>query len=209
MLSVKSCLSGRSVDDLAVMSDRAVSSDRTAMAKKKSPNAFTTWVEATLIPRYDTVRAIAELIDMSESGLGRGLKKGTLSVQKLLQLALATEEPPAAVLRAAGKNEEADLLDQLYGASTDALTSSQREVLQLWATIDKADRPHVIFVLQRAAAPALSAEDADDVRRFLEVPEAGRRALLDRLPELPPPALPHKPTQPKRAGLAASPATRG
>lgn len=119
------------------------------------------WVEA-LRARYGTMREIAALIRMSESGFTRGVKRGTLSVENLLDLARVTEEPPSRVLRWAGKTRAAELIELLYGPGADALTASQREVLSLWDGIEDPEARDAVKVV---------------MRRFFTLSEAGRQAL--------------------------------
>jgi len=98
-------------------------------------DSLAVWVKE-LKTRYGTMRVIADKIAMSESGFTRGVKRGTLSVENLLDLARETDTHPSTVLRMAGKARVADLIEQLYGSGQDALTTSQREILGLWAAIN-------------------------------------------------------------------------
>src|SRR5688500_9660289 len=84
--SVKSGPSSPLLAHLAVCPDRHVMSCASEMTEDLAG-----WVES-LRPRYGTMRAIAELIGMTESGFTRGVKRGTLSIENLLDLARVTEE---------------------------------------------------------------------------------------------------------------------
>jgi len=100
------------------------------------------------------MRAVAERIGMSESGFVRGAKRGTLSAENLLALAEAHDEHPAKVLRLAGKDDLAALIERLYGPGLDALTSSQREVLGLWEQIAEERRQPLLYTMRVFAQEA-------------------------------------------------------
>jgi transcriptional regulator with XRE-family HTH domain len=68
---------------------------------------------------------LARKLGMTPSGFGRGMKAGTLSVENLLTLARETGLPPSRVLRAGGKPEFADLIEQLYGQASTRVVSEE------------------------------------------------------------------------------------
>lgn len=82
--------------------------------------------------RFRTATALAAKIDMELSPFSRGVKSGTLNLVNLLKLAKAADEQPSIVLRLAGKGEEADLIEEVYGSGDGALTVSEREMLDAW-----------------------------------------------------------------------------
>lgn len=84
----------------------------------------------TLIARYGTARAVAELIGMSESAFARGVTRGSLSEDNLLRLAAAVGDSPVRVLRLAGKARLADLIESL-GAAPAPLSNEDRILLGL------------------------------------------------------------------------------
>lgn len=94
-------------------------------------DGLASWIEG-LRPRFGTMREIAEQIGMSESGLVRGVKRGTLGLENLLDLARVAEEHPSKVLRLAGKERAAELIEVLYGPGADSLKSSERKLLDAW-----------------------------------------------------------------------------
>jgi hypothetical protein len=111
---------------------------------------FRTWIDR-LRARYGAVRHIAAKIGMTESGFARGIKRGTLSVENLLDLAILLEEPPLKVLRAAGKTRAADLIEQLFDGGGQHLTASQRELIDVWAALEDEGRAFHLPQLQREA----------------------------------------------------------
>lgn len=129
------------------------------------------WVESELRSRYGTIREIAALIGMSESGFSRGVKRGTLSLENLLDLARATEQHPSIVLRRAGKDRVAVLLEELYGSGRDALTASLRELIEIWEGIPDDVRVHLLVLLRHSRHVAAHAGHA----RNATPPEARRR----------------------------------
>ena len=82
---------------------------------------FQQW-EATLITeRFGTQTALANAIGLQLTPFTRGVAVGTFNVMNLLRLARAAEASPSMVLRLAGKGQEADLIEELYGSGRDAL----------------------------------------------------------------------------------------
>jgi hypothetical protein len=67
-------------------------------------------------PRYRTKSALAKAAQVTPSAFGRQVKQGTLGLEPLLQLALATGVPASVVLRKAGKGELAALIESCYGS---------------------------------------------------------------------------------------------
>lgn len=96
---------------------------------------FQVWVAELIQRRFGTATALAAKIDMELSPFSRGVKLGTLNLVNLLKLAKAADEQPSTVLRLAGKNREADLIEEVYGTSHEVLTASDREILALWRTL--------------------------------------------------------------------------
>lgn len=68
---------------------------------------------------------LARKLGMTPSGFGRGIRAGTLSVENLLTLARETGLAPSKVLRAGGKPEFADLIEQLYGQASTRVVSEE------------------------------------------------------------------------------------
>jgi hypothetical protein len=99
------------------------------------------------------MRVIAEGIGMSESGFTRGVKRGTLSIENLLDLARVNDTHPSRVLRMAGKDRVADLLEQLYGPGIDALTASERDVIGAWNRLPTDALRRSFLLLMKAALP--------------------------------------------------------
>jgi hypothetical protein len=95
---------------------------------------------APFLERRGGKRALAEMLGMTPSGLGRGLQARTLSVENLLVLSKAIGRPASEVLRAAGKHETADLLEELYGAARPQLPAQHAELLALFEGLPLAMR---------------------------------------------------------------------
>ena len=125
MPSVKHVPSGRSHAHLVVCPDGQVVSPQLA------ETTLAKWVEQ-LRARYSTLRQIADLIRMSESGFTRGVKRGTLSIENLLDLARAVDEDPSKVLRMAGKDRVVELIERHYGRSDETISAAEREHLARW-----------------------------------------------------------------------------
>lgn len=134
--SVKHLPSGRSLAHLVVSPDGQVSSDRVA------DTPLATWVES-LRTRYRTLREIAGLIGMSESGFTRGVKRGTLSIENLLDLARAVGEDPSTVLRLAGKARAVELIEQHYGTPSETISAAERDHLARWSRLKAPTRAHL------------------------------------------------------------------
>lgn len=114
-------------------------------------------VERLIDQRFGTATALAAAIGMELSPFTRGVKAGTLNLVNLLKLAQVAEEQPSKVLRLARKNAEADLLEALYGSGREALTPSQRELIETWEQIPDEIRPALGVVLRYARDAAAAA----------------------------------------------------
>ena len=81
--------------------------------------------------RYPSVRAFARALDVDPSHLSRamGPHSQPFDVRGCLRLARVTAENPSVILRAAGKQEIADLVEALYGPATKTLTPRQQALL--------------------------------------------------------------------------------
>ncbi len=102
---------------------------------KQSKNEFRELLLA-LVRRFGTRDALGKKIGMSGSRVGRAIDgQYAFNITNCLKLAEATGEPPSAVLRAAGKREEAALIERLYGHSRPALSTSERELLDEWEAL--------------------------------------------------------------------------
>jgi hypothetical protein len=110
--------------------------------------------------RLGSKKKVAETIGITPSRYSKlyGGNDYSLSVLNCLTLAKATERGPSAVLRAAGKDEIAALLDELYGperpeASPDA-TSLDWEVFDLMCAIqDQGQKLLARDLVKRLAPP--------------------------------------------------------
>lgn len=81
--------------------------------------------------KYGSQEAVAQLIGMSSGALGRAVKAGTLSFENLLILAFKSGEDPDTVLKLAGKAEQSELLQHLYGQAHQPLSEQDRRLLNL------------------------------------------------------------------------------
>lgn len=167
--------SGQHVAHVAVSPDRQL--------RSAGMESLAEWTRQ-LRGRYATMREIAALIGMSESGFVRGVKRGTLSVENLLDLARATDTHPSRMLRLAGKEKAADLIERLYGPGRDALTESQRTLLELWDRLpDEEARRSMLFTLRaignaavHGTAPGSSSSTRRGARGSTRGPASARRS---------------------------------
>jgi hypothetical protein len=93
---------------------------------------FREWIQALIADRFGTPTALANALDMHLTVFSRGVATGTFSMVNLLKLAKVADEHPSKVLRLAGKSDEADLIEALYGTSEEFISPSQRELLAKW-----------------------------------------------------------------------------
>lgn len=85
-----------------------------------------------LIDRHGTATVIADAIGMSLSAFQRNVNdRRTFGVAACLRLAEWAGDSPSTVLRLAGKGEEANLIERLYGKPSPALSATDRELLAL------------------------------------------------------------------------------
>ena len=134
---------------------------------------FREWVETLVREKFRTKRALATAVGLTESPFGRGVEAGSLGVESLLRLAMASETHPSMVLRLAGKGDLADLIERLYGPGRDALTESQRTLLELWDRLpDEESRRNMLFTLRAIGNAAAHGGPG----RGHEATSTGRRA---------------------------------
>jgi hypothetical protein len=106
------------------------------------------------IAEYGTKGRLAKSIGLTLSAFSRGFRnEGTFSVESCLRLAEETGEPPAYVLRLAGKPEVADLLERLYGRRQSLLRlgRQERELLDVWAELPTASQKSLIGLMSDLA----------------------------------------------------------
>lgn len=99
---------------------------------------FQVWVEEVIRDRFGTATALAKAVGMELSPFTRGVSAGTLNVANLLKLAKVTEERPSTVLRLAGKEALAALIEEMYGS--DAISAAERTLLRRWRKLDREER---------------------------------------------------------------------
>ena len=101
---------------------------------------FQAWVAELIDQRFGTATALANQIGMQLSPFTRGVALGKLNLVNLLKLARVADEHPSMVLRLAGKGAEADLIEAVYGSATEAITDSEREVLDHFRQLSQTAR---------------------------------------------------------------------
>jgi hypothetical protein len=105
------------------------------------------------IGRFGTAQALADAIGMSLSAFSRGVRNaGTLGVENCLRLADVTGEHPSRVLRLAGKDEVATLIERLYSSGISAqgqrLSAPERELIGLWTALNRETQEPLIVILR-------------------------------------------------------------
>jgi hypothetical protein len=91
---------------------------------------------------------LANQVGMKLSPFSRGVAVGTLNLVNLLKLARVADAHPSTVLRLAGKSDEADLIEAVYGSATETLTASERELLTAWRKLAPSSRDLVRELVQ-------------------------------------------------------------
>jgi len=83
--------------------------------------------------KFPTRLAFSKAIGMTSSRLSRALNEGDFpfNVANCLRLAKISGESPTEILRAAGKEDVADLIEALYGREAE-FTVKEREILEAW-----------------------------------------------------------------------------
>ena len=107
---------------------------------------FERWIASLVADRYETSGKLARAIEMSDSAFSRQVRGGTLGPEALLRLARETGRPPGEVLRLAGKETLAVLLEELYGEPAVRLTGPESRLLQVFRTSPKSVRDLMIRV---------------------------------------------------------------
>jgi hypothetical protein len=104
---------------------------------------------------YPSVRAFAQALDVEPSHLSRAMAAGGMpfDVRGCLRLARVTGADPGVVLRAAGKDDIASLIEALYGpAATVRLCPEQQALLEAAKEIDDPSVRASLLAVARAAA---------------------------------------------------------
>jgi hypothetical protein len=126
---------------------------------------------------FGTQREYAQALGISEARLNRILNRKSggyvLNVANCLRFAALSGERASEVLRAAGKGDVAELIEQLYGPGQESLTKGQRDVLRLFEAIDDAPTRHAVLLMIRRLAES----DGDDVHPIARAPEAAAAAV--------------------------------
>jgi len=138
--------------------------DRWPMATGSLERYVDEWIEDGV---FKTRGEAAAACGMKDAAFSRALNHEggrTLSVEQCLRLALRLTEHPAAVLRIAGRQDVARVVDDLWRRHTgsrDALTRREREHLALWRSANVSMRHAVDAILaQFVAEVAASARSA-------------------------------------------------
>jgi hypothetical protein len=93
--------------------------------------AFRAFLDA-LIQKEGSAQGLARAIGMSPTAVLRAAhEQFTLNVENCLRLAAYTGEDPSRVLRLAGKDVMAGLIERLYGPSSTPITDTDRKLLAL------------------------------------------------------------------------------
>lgn len=78
-----------------------------------------------------SIRAVAKGIGLTEGRLGRVLAgQHSLSVESCLRFSDLTGEPASKVLRAAGKEKVAGLIEKLYATSDEVISPTEKALLK-------------------------------------------------------------------------------
>jgi hypothetical protein len=124
-----------------------------------------------LVESYGTQTAVAKAIGVTDSRLAKVLKPGgdagTLNVANCLRLAKLANLSPAHVLRAANKDDIADLIEELYGPAPPrkngpAVAPESRRLLLAWEQLPREVRKEMLtiveYIAKHGAAPGAAKE---------------------------------------------------
>jgi hypothetical protein len=95
------------------------------------------FVDRLIDTRWDTSSRLAAAIGMSLSAFSRAIhEEGCLSVENCLRLALVSGENPSKILRLVGRDDVAEVTDELFGTEATHLNQRELEHLKLWRKAD-------------------------------------------------------------------------
>lgn len=101
-----------------------------------------------LVRRYGSRDSLGKQIGMSGSRVGRAIDgQYSFNILNCLRLASATGESPSVVLRAAGKNEVAVLIEEMYGKERAALAPADAQHLQQWHALSPEKRAAITTLI--------------------------------------------------------------
>ena len=122
---------------------------------------FEKWIEEVVDTRYGGIHTkLAHDIGLTLSPYRQMMKKGTFGIDPLLRLADVTGKPAGWILRLAGKDDTADLIESLYGpaaAKANPLTAEERELLRLLRGMEDGPR-QALLAISRSVKKAASQE---------------------------------------------------
>jgi hypothetical protein len=105
---------------------------------------------------YPSIRAFAKALGIDPSHLSRAMGKhggAPFDIRGCLRLARLTHEDPGVILRAAGKAEIADLIEELYGKrAAQPLSPEHRQLLDAYRALGSPRRQQSLIVIAKAAA---------------------------------------------------------
>lgn len=116
--------------------------------------------------RFPTRLALAKALDINASRLSRALngtdKHTSFNIENCLKLAQVSGEPPADVLRAAGKGDIAELIESLYGPERRVSDPVVQGLLQHWPTFTAEEKTYVRASLAMVLRTHALAESGDN-----------------------------------------------
>jgi len=126
----------------------------------------------SVLAQYRTQRALAADLLLSESRLGKILRKEqtSMTVERCLLLARIAGLPPSEVLRAARKSRAASLIEQLYGperavAPRPQLTREQTELIRRLGRLNNTTQKKLLEVLHHILSIVAVADQNERDRR--------------------------------------------
>jgi transcriptional regulator with XRE-family HTH domain len=120
---------------------------------RESLDAFRQFLE-TAARRFPSKQALAKAIGITPGRLSRVLKgEHSLDVVNCLRLAKLTGDSPGEVLRVAGKNEVAELIEGFYGRAAPAIHPADRIVVDRWHALTAPQRELMLTVIDQILGP--------------------------------------------------------
>lgn len=124
-----------------------------------APNGFQTFLDRAA-RRLGSQVALAKALGIDPTRISRLMRGGgdyaRLNFENCLRLAAILDERPAEVLRAAGHDEQALLLEQVCGPASGerVVKSSEWQLLEMWRTLPPERQAAILTLLKPEGEPA-------------------------------------------------------
>jgi hypothetical protein len=133
------------------------------------------WIEQLVKERYKTAKALADAIGISDSGLSKAIKNGTMEVENCLRLAWETGTPAPVIFAMAGKDDVNRLIESLYGSGAAAEVIEGTKTLRLFNSLERPAQLGIANLMQALRTSKAASDRRELTREPTSEPRLGRK----------------------------------